>query len=190
MKFPRKVYEIKHNITGRIYMGSTANLKNRLSCHLSKLRCGKHHIEDMQADYDKYGEDYSIRVLDEITTIKDKYKEYEWMKKFNSLERGVGYNYLDHKNDTKHFITINDEKITLSELASKTGIPEFELYRRLVTEKWDVIKAITLPRKVDERRLNKAKYELLQKIKDANFTASEMSQVFAKANEILSRATV
>lgn len=190
MNFPRQVYKIKHNVTGRIYIGSTAHLENRISCHLSRLRCGKHHIEDMQSDYDKYGENYSIEILDEIATIEEKHKEYEWMKKFNSLERGVGYNYRDHINDAKHFITINDEKITLSELSRKTGISEYELHRRLFVEKWDVIKAITLPSKSKEKKLEMAKFKLIQKIKNANLTKNEMSQVFAKAKEIISRATV
>ena len=189
MNFPRSVYMIKHNATGRIYIGSTAHLKNRLSCHLSRLRCGKHHIEDMQADFDKYGENYTIEVLDEIATIEEKHKEYEWMKKFNSLERGVGYNYRDHINDTKHFITINDEKITLSELSRKTHIPEYELYRRLFVEEWDVIKAITLPSKLNEKKLKRAKYELSEKIKN-NLTESEILQVFSKAIEIVKRRTI
>lgn len=63
---------------------------------MSLLHLGKHPIEDMQKDFDEYGEDYSFLVLDDILEYADKNKEYEWMRKFNSFTRGIGYNYKDH----------------------------------------------------------------------------------------------
>lgn len=95
MDFPRKIYAIQHNVTKRIYIGSTKNVDTRYLSHIYKLRGHKHHIEDMQKDFDEYGEDYSLFVLEEIYEWADRIKEYEWMHKYNTIERGIGYNYMD-----------------------------------------------------------------------------------------------
>lgn len=52
MKLPRIVYAIQHNMTKRIYVGSSANVENRYWNHMNNLRNHKHNIEDMQSDYD------------------------------------------------------------------------------------------------------------------------------------------
>ena len=95
MKLPRKVYAIQHNITKRIYIGSSGDLKKRYLSHLYKLRAGCHDIRDMQDDFDKYGEDYSVFILDEIQCIGECRKEYDWMEKYSTHIRGIGYNYKD-----------------------------------------------------------------------------------------------
>ena len=95
MDFPRQIYMIRHNKTGRIYIGSSRNVHSRCKHHLQLLRTGKHTVEDMQEDFDKYGEDYTVSVLETITEYADRNKEYEWMKKYSSHIREKGYNYKD-----------------------------------------------------------------------------------------------
>lgn len=94
---PRMVYLIRHNKTNRIYIGSSSNPERRFKTHLYNLRSGCHIVEDMQSDYNNYGEDYSFLILDEIKTWEEREKEYEWMKKYDSTNRAIGYNYKDHK---------------------------------------------------------------------------------------------
>lgn len=95
MEFPRTIYAIQHNETKRIYIGSTKNVETRYQSHIGALRRGKHTVEDMQEDFDKYGENYSLFILEEIKEFKDKIKEYEWMRKYKTMERSTGYNYKD-----------------------------------------------------------------------------------------------
>lgn len=90
----KQIYALQHEHTKRLYIGSSARPKARYRYHLSLLRNGKHHIEDMQADYDAYGENYSLFILDEVDS-KDRVSEYEWMARYRSHERGNGYNYRD-----------------------------------------------------------------------------------------------
>lgn len=97
MKFPRKVYAIRHNKTNRVYIGSSYHVDKRFYEHISALRSNRHPVEDMQEDFDKYGEDFTLTVLDHISSIEEKDKEYEWMDKNQSYVRGVGYNYKDKK---------------------------------------------------------------------------------------------
>lgn len=96
MKLPRKVYLIRHDVTGRVYIGSSADIETRYMNHMYALRAGNHPVEDMQKDFDEYGEKFTFTVVDEITTMDECEKEYEWMREFKSYVRGVGYNYKDH----------------------------------------------------------------------------------------------
>lgn len=94
--YPRVIYMITHNVTKRMYIGSTGRINKRIPCHLYKLRSGKHHIEDMQQDFNTYGEDYTIEILDEINIGESFRKEYDYMGLYKSRVRGIGYNYKDN----------------------------------------------------------------------------------------------
>ena len=97
MNYPRKVYAIRHNVTDRVYIGSSCRVDRRFQQHISALRCHRHPVEDMQADFDQHGDNFTLTVLDHIATSEDLYKEYDWMHKNRSYIRGVGYNYKDQK---------------------------------------------------------------------------------------------
>lgn len=95
MKCPRKVYAIRHNVTDRVYIGSSCNVDRRFKEHLYALQAHTHIVDDMQKDYDEHGEDYTLTILDQIKDESEIEKEYEWMDKYQSFVRGVGYNYKD-----------------------------------------------------------------------------------------------
>lgn len=77
MKIPRQVYAIQHNITKKIYIGSSSNVTDRYWNHIYRLRKGKHQNIDMQRDFDEYGENYSLFILDTISNYSERDKEYE-----------------------------------------------------------------------------------------------------------------
>jgi hypothetical protein len=62
---------------------------------MAALRGGYHKVEDMQSDFDEYGDDYTVSVLEEITSFENRKREYELMKIHQSYIRGIGYNYKD-----------------------------------------------------------------------------------------------
>ena len=95
--YPRSIYEITHQPTGRIYVGSSQTPDTRLKAHLSALRNGRHPVEDMQADFDELGGDYSFSIIGEIKDESENHKEYDCMVERNSNVRGHGYNYKDKK---------------------------------------------------------------------------------------------
>ena len=88
-------------------------MESRYWRHIYSLRNHQHSIEDMQRDYDDFGEDYSLYLLDEIKVFSERRKEYEWMTKLKSYIRGRGYNYKDKA-------VIPRESLPL-----KSGIPTF-----------------------------------------------------------------
>ncbi len=97
MVFPRYVYAVRHNPTGRVYVGSSKDPEERMRIHMWVLRQGRHIVEDMQKDFNDHGEDYSFFILDTILDLEEKDREYEWMEQFGSHIRGKGYNYKDRK---------------------------------------------------------------------------------------------
>ena len=144
-----KIYCIRHNVTNRVYIGSSQRVDARIRSHFAALMGHRHIVEDMQDDFDKYGNDYTVTILEEIVDYNDKHKEYRWMEKFRSNVRGEGYNYKDHvftsREKAKITVTYDGETMTLAELAHKTGISYQILYRRIVVGKQDVEKALTTP---------------------------------------------
>lgn len=97
MNYPKKVYAIRHNVTDRVYIGSSCNVDRRFKQHLYALQAHTHVVDDMQKDYDEHGEDYTLTILDTINDESEIEKEYEWMDKYQSFTRGIGYNYKDLK---------------------------------------------------------------------------------------------
>lgn len=95
MRFPRTVYAIQHVPTGRIYVGSTSCLDQRIKSHIAALKNGKHPNKDMQRDCEEFGFDYEFFVIDSITGMDDRSKEKEWMDKLNTGNPKVGYNSRD-----------------------------------------------------------------------------------------------
>ena len=92
--YHRVIYSIKCNKTGKEYIGRTENFESRVKRHMSLLRNGKHSIEDMQNDFDEYG-DFTVTILEEITDFKDRKREYELIESHKSYLRENGYNYKD-----------------------------------------------------------------------------------------------
>ncbi|MBP5720398.1 MAG: GIY-YIG nuclease family protein [Bacteroidales bacterium] len=100
MKYPRVVYALRHNPTGRVYVGSTYDLTMRVYQHIYKLRNGTHPIENMQRDFYQHGEDYTLYILDTLRDYCDNRKEFMWMDILDTRNQDVGYNYSDHSKKT------------------------------------------------------------------------------------------
>lgn len=100
------IYALKHNVTGKIYIGKTKDLYKRYALHLCELKSKRHKSKGLQEAFDKYGDDFSLYILEEIedpkeivsyygtTTTKVRIAEIEWMKKYDTLNSG--YNVQDH----------------------------------------------------------------------------------------------
>lgn len=96
------VYAIRHNPTGKIYVGSTCWLENRLRQHIGQLREGYHPNKAMQDDCDKYGDDYSFCILYEghpdiglaVTKI-----EHLYMDILKTTDPEYGYNFKEYRSN-------------------------------------------------------------------------------------------
>lgn len=137
MDFPRTVYAIKHNQTNKVYVGSSQNVAKRIRAHLNQLNAGAHSVEDMQTDFERYGEDFSVLILDEISTYSERYKEYMWMIRLGSNVRGKGYNYKDYKNFAIP-LGLELDREGLVEIFKKRGYTRKDIAQMLGISKKDI----------------------------------------------------
>jgi len=50
------IYLIKNTVNGKVYIGSSCDIKKRFSCHKSQLIRGKHCNSELQREWNIYGE--------------------------------------------------------------------------------------------------------------------------------------
>lgn len=117
------IYALQHNATKKLYIGQTNDLYKRYALHLYELRSKKHRSKELQRDFDTYGEDFSIYVLEEIENLKERINyrgtscakgsaaELEWMVKYGTLENG--YNIQDSR--AKRMLNRIDKTFPLKE---------------------------------------------------------------------------
>lgn len=142
------IYALKHNPTGKIYVGCSCDVKRRVSEHLTLLKSGTHPVEMMQNDFDEFGDDYSYYVLFEAYASYDAFMmEKHFMSLLNTRNPLVGYNYKDNSNDfsindfkehryCKTIEKANGEKICikrmwLSEMRKARGLTQEQVSKRL-----------------------------------------------------------
>jgi len=144
MPYPRFVYVIKHNITNRVYVGSSHNVKHRYLRHMYLLRKGKHKSKLMQKDFDEYGENYSLSIVDRISGYGDSYKEYQQMVVHKSFCPKYGYNQGDLKSHNaltakrhlkpKVYEDLNNYSDTKGDLIRKKELEKLETIKKFKKE--------------------------------------------------------
>ena len=87
------IYKIVNKINGKIYIGSSVNMKQRWQSHKYHLRRGVHHNPYLQNSWNKYGEDSFEHVVlfeceKNILTIE----EQKILKSYQPYDRSVIYN--------------------------------------------------------------------------------------------------
>lgn len=97
------IYKIECKANKKVYIGKTFNPERRWKLHINSLRRGNHPIEDLQRDYERYGESalaFSLicrsahSCIDGIRNI-DSSEEKRQMEHYKSYLRECGYNYRD-----------------------------------------------------------------------------------------------
>lgn len=87
------IYQIKNLQNGRVYVGSSGNLKKRWKEHKNDLKNGAHHSQKLQNAWNKYGEDsFEFSILEAVFD-KAKLLEQEqyWIDLLSAANR-VNYN--------------------------------------------------------------------------------------------------
>lgn len=89
------VYQIRNKINNKIYIGSTVNLYNRFSRHISALKNNNHRNDHLQRAWNKYGEQNFVFEIIEIVNLEtqDIYAaENKWISLTNCTNEKLGYN--------------------------------------------------------------------------------------------------
>lgn len=87
------IYQILNVVNGKIYVGSSINIKGRWSSHRKELKQNKHKNIHLQYAYNKYGVDaFEYFVIEYCPQQELIAKEQAWMDAGRVCERGQGYN--------------------------------------------------------------------------------------------------
>lgn len=103
------IYAIRCVVNGKLYIGRTLRLEERIKIHFAELKSGRHSNNQMLDDYKKYGKDnFEVYVIEENVPYEERKKEYEYMRKYNSFDEKYGYNRGDRKKkESKEFECIH-----------------------------------------------------------------------------------
>jgi group I intron endonuclease len=121
------IYKITNTTTGKIYIGSSINVDYRIKQHFKCLRGNYHRNSHLQLSFNKHKEISFVWDLicecDKNELLK---KETEYILKYKSFDRKIGYNILinaehsrlgvKHSQETKNKISENKKGIKLNEI--------------------------------------------------------------------------
>ncbi len=66
------VYSIRNTVTGRVLLGSSVNLHGPFNRHRTELRLGSHRCPELQADWNRLGEDaFAFEILETVPDALD-----------------------------------------------------------------------------------------------------------------------
>ena len=100
MKERNCIYALKHNPTGKIYVGCSCNVERRIYEHIVQLASGKHTNKLMQEDFNKYGNDYSYYILFKAYANYDAFlMEKHFMSLLKTRNPEHGYNCNDNSKE-------------------------------------------------------------------------------------------
>ena len=90
------VYKITNTITGDFYIGSSKNVKHRLTKHKCKSTWKNYPNNPMYLDMRKYGIDkFEFEILEEVEAEKLKETEQEFIEKLHPTYNNINANGWD-----------------------------------------------------------------------------------------------
>lgn len=131
------IYKITCLANGKVYIGQSTNINARWKDHIRRLKICKHDNQYLQNAFNKYGEkNFKFEVICECEHDFDTLNtlEIEYIKKFNALDRKVGFN-------------ISSGGGNAYSLAGKSEDEIHDIYKKIVKSRLDKWRKIGNPRK-------------------------------------------
>jgi len=119
------VYIIRNLINGKVYIGSSVNLKNRQREHWSHLQKGNHHNVHLQHAWNKYGE--KAFVFETVEYVEESWLllfEQKYIDQYCSYDGERGYNICKVAGNTLGFHHSSETKEQISNLNKGRVMPE------------------------------------------------------------------
>lgn len=158
------IYSISNKITGKRYIGSAVNFRNRKNQHLHHLRAKTHHSRYLQNAWNRYGEEnFIFLILEEVANVNDLINREQW--------------YLDNTNCEYNMCRIAGSSLGIKRSEeTKKRVGEAFLGKKLSKEHCDKISQALSGRIFSEEHcrnlaiMNEKNYKpILQYTKDGEF---------------------
>lgn len=111
------IYSIIHIPSGRTYIGSSRNVKRRISAHRNDLKNNRHSNHILQNYYNKYGENvFSFNILFSVFDV--------------NILIDIENEFIASINESKVYDALNFEKVFNTQWAGKTGCIDPSKYKK------------------------------------------------------------
>jgi len=115
------IYLIRNIASGKVYVGSSVNIRQRWRKHRHLLNLKKHWNKHLQSSWDKYGKDvFEFTIIEfcpaEVLTVR----ELVWIEYHDAMNNSRGYN---HGFPDRHIVTEETRK-RMSEVKMGRVVPE------------------------------------------------------------------
>jgi len=134
------VYFIVNKCNGKIYVGSSINIRNRFSVHKYYLRHKKHDNKFLQSDWDKYGEhSFEFNIVEESNSKEESTdRENYYIKLLNVCDKSIGYNIHENAESPLGYRFSEESKAKISERVSGEGNPFYGMEHKVESkQKWE-----------------------------------------------------
>lgn len=110
------VYKITNTLNGKVYIGQTVDYRKRKVGHFSYLRRNAHRNRYLQKSFNKYGESsFKMEIIKECAVDELDKLEIYYMRKYNSIDKTLGYNMVIGGNTNKSFPDYIRKKMSRSQ---------------------------------------------------------------------------
>lgn len=109
------IYKITCIVNGKIYIGKSIDIDNRMYEHKTSLKSNRHANKKLQADYNKYGIDNFIFEIERYTDspLDTYYYESYYAEKYNVFKDGYNTKSLRKSSSIKKIIDNLDHYVNL-----------------------------------------------------------------------------
>lgn len=127
------IYTIKNKVNGKIYVGSSNNIKRRWKQHRERIEKGEHSNEHLVSAWNKYGENsFEFSVIEECKKDILIEREQHWMDFYKAMDREFGYNKTKAQ-PFSHFSEETREKMSKAKKGRKLSERTKKLIGKAVT---------------------------------------------------------
>ena len=134
------VYIIKNSVNGKVYIGASRDIYNRLCMHKWKLRTNTHVNEHLQNAFNKYGESaFTFETFEECDEEVIYSQENYWCNMLNTHNRNYGYNVDPTGPDGKTRVS-EETRIKMSNAVDKRPVSVYTIYGEFYKEFPDMYK--------------------------------------------------
>lgn len=116
------IYAIMNLLNGKIYIGQSIDIEDRLKHHESSLKYNRHENSHLQNSWNEYGEDnFSFYIIQLCSEEELDELEIKYIRQFDATNRDKGYNMESGGSKNKHISDESRAKMSKAKIGMYDG---------------------------------------------------------------------